>query len=158
MTTSTTTSTTARRYSPLARIALVAGFLLSALTIAAALIDRATSDAIGAHIARTYPDYSPAQVDQAASAWVVVLATIGGLGMICWAISWWGARRGALWVRWASPVLAALGLTIALVELTIRDGSGETGLAIVHGVLGLLPALAGILAVIGLWRARRPVD
>jgi hypothetical protein len=48
--------------------------------------------------------------------------------------------------------LFALGTSIALTDLLIKDTSGDTGLPPLLGWVGMLPCLAGLLAVILLWR------
>jgi hypothetical protein len=45
----------------------------------------------------------------------------------------------------------ALGTTIALIDLLIKDTSGDTGLPPLLGWAGTLPCLAGLLAVLLLW-------
>jgi hypothetical protein len=46
----------------------------------------------------------------------------------------------------------ALGTSIALTDLLIKDTSGDTGLPPLLGWAGLLPCVAGLLAVTLLWR------
>ncbi len=49
----------------------------------------------------------------------------------------------------------ALGTAIALFDLLVKDTSGDTGLPPLLGWLGLLPCLAGLLAVALLWQPAR---
>ncbi|MGB0098131.1 MAG: hypothetical protein WBP81_37040 [Solirubrobacteraceae bacterium] len=44
-----------------------------------------------------------------------------------------------------------LGTGIALLDLLVKDTSGDTGLPPLLGWIGLLPCLAGFLAVALLW-------
>jgi hypothetical protein len=48
-----------------------------------------------------------------------------------------------------------VGTTIALLDLLIKDTSGDTGLSPLLGWSGMLPCAAGLVAVIVLWRPRR---
>jgi hypothetical protein len=48
--------------------------------------------------------------------------------------------------------LLALATGIALFDLLVRDTSGDTGLPPLLGCVGLLPCLAGLLAVMRLWK------
>jgi hypothetical protein len=48
--------------------------------------------------------------------------------------------------------LLALATGIALFDLLVRDTSGDTGLPPLLGWVGLLPCLAGLLAVMRLWK------
>jgi hypothetical protein len=45
-----------------------------------------------------------------------------------------------------------VGTSIALFNLLVQDTSGDTGLPPLLGWVGLLPSLAGLAAVILLWR------
>jgi hypothetical protein len=46
----------------------------------------------------------------------------------------------------------AAGTSLALTALLVKDTSGEVGLAPVLGLIGLLPCVAGLAAVVLLWR------
>ena len=50
----------------------------------------------------------------------------------------------------------ALGTAVALVDLLIKDTSGDTGLPPLLGWAGMLPCLAGLLAVTLLWSPAGP--
>ena len=52
-------------------------------------------------------------------------------------------------------ILFALGAGIAVFNLIVRDTSGDTGLPPLHGWVGMLPALVGVVAVTLLWRTPR---
>jgi hypothetical protein len=66
-------------------------------------------------------------------------------------------------------VLFVLATSVALAALLAKDTSGETSLAPALGLIGIIPCIAGLAAVITLWRgvarrndrlfpsARRPV-
>jgi hypothetical protein len=45
-----------------------------------------------------------------------------------------------------------LGTGIAVIDLLVKDTSGDTGLPPLLGWAGMLPCLAGLLAVTLLWR------
>jgi hypothetical protein len=51
-----------------------------------------------------------------------------------------------------SPSIFVVATTIALTDLLIKDTSGDTGLPPLLGWIGMLPCLAGLLAVGLLWR------
>ena len=61
-------------------------------------------------------------------------------------------KAGKRWARGAATVMFALGTGIALIDLLVRDTSGDTGLPPLLGWAGMLPCLAGLLAVMLLWR------
>ena len=99
-----------------------------------------------------YPAYTPARIDSAVTTYLVYLSVVGALGIICWLLAIWAVRAGKRWVRGAATAMLALGTAIAVVDLLIRDTSGDTGLPSLLGWVGVLPCLAGLLAVTRLWR------
>ena len=54
--------------------------------------------------------------------------------------------------RGAATAMFALGTGIALIDLLVKDTSGDTGLPPLLGWAGMLPCLAGLLTVTLLWR------
>src|SRR5690606_38723296 len=54
------------------------------------------------------------------------------------------------------PVLLLAGGGVALFNLLVRDTSGDTGLPPLLGLTGLLPVVAGVVAVVLLWRPSPP--
>jgi hypothetical protein len=52
----------------------------------------------------------------------------------------------------AATAVFALGTSVALTALLVKDTSGDTGLAPLLGWVGMLPCLAGLGAVTMLWR------
>jgi hypothetical protein len=61
-------------------------------------------------------------------------------------------KAGRRWARAAAPAMFALGAGIGLLDLIIKDTSGDTGLPPLLGWVGMLPSVAGLLAVTLLWR------
>ena len=77
---------------------------------------------------------------------------VGALGIICWLGTIRALKAGKRWARGVATVMFALGTGIALIDLLVRDTSGDTGLPPLLGWAGMLPCLAGLLAVMLLWR------
>jgi len=126
-----------------------------ALTVVAAVmpfVDRATTHLLADHIAAGYPGYPAARIDSAVSTWLVLLAGVGALGVAGWVWSIRAVASGARWARWTATALFLLGTTVALSALLVRDTSGDAGLPPLLGWLGILPCLAGAVAVTMLWR------
>jgi hypothetical protein len=63
-----------------------------------------------------------------------------------------GGQGGQAWAHWAATALFALGTGTAVFNLLVTDTSGDTGLPPLLGWAGILPCLAGLLAVTLLWR------
>lgn len=133
--------------------ALYAGLVLTVVATAVPYVDHATADLLSAHIRDGYPAYGPAKIETAATLYLVVLSTVGALGVAGWLATILAVRAGRRWARAAATAMFAAGTTIALTDLLIKDTSGDTGLAPLEGWAGMAPCVAGLLAVVLLWRA-----
>jgi hypothetical protein len=130
-----------------------------ALTVAATVapyVDRATGNTLAEHIRDGYPDYSPARVDSAVTAWLVMLTVIGALGVVGWAWGIWAVETGKGWARWATTAMFVVGATVALAGLLVKDTSGDVGLTPLLGWIDVLPCVPGLAAVTILWRGGHP--
>ncbi|MER6952238.1 hypothetical protein ABT294_50340 [Nonomuraea sp. NPDC000554] len=137
------------------RTALTTMYVGAGLTAVATLfpfIDRATTTVMADHIRAGYPAYEPGAIDAAVAAYLVILATVGGLGLLGWLGTIWAVRADKRWASWSAIGLLAIAVTFALVALTVRDSSGDVGLAPLLGWLQVLPCVAGLVAVPLLWR------
>jgi hypothetical protein len=136
------------------RPALFAGLALTVLATIAPLVDLLTADSIGDHVRAAYPGWSADLVSKDRNAITVYLVAVGVLGLAGWLWSIVAVAHGNRRVRGLSTTLFALGATIQLTTLSIGGESYTTIVPTFHGVLGLLPSLAGLVAVVGLWRRR----
>jgi hypothetical protein len=137
------------------RSAMRAMYLGLGLTVAATVIpyiDRATANVLADHIRAGYPTYPQARIDSAVTAWLVTLTVVGALGIVCWIWTARAVRAGKRWARGIATAFFVLAAGIALTGLLIKDTSGEPGLPPLLGWLGVLPSLAGLVAVAQLWR------
>ena len=108
---------------------------------------------LAAHIRAGYPAYSHARIDAAVNTYLIYLSVVGVLGIVCWLGMIWAVRAGKRWARWVATVIFAAATIVALTDLLIKDTSGDTGLPPLLGWIGMLPCLAGLLAVVLLWRS-----
>ena len=135
--------------------AMYAGLGLTLAAMVVAYVDHATANVLAGHIRAGYPAYSQARIDSAVTTYLVYLSVVGALGIICWLAAIWAVQAGKRWARGAATAIFALGTGIALLDLLIKDTSGDTGLPPLLGWAGMLPCLAGLLAVTLLWRRSR---
>jgi len=117
--------------------------------------ERSAIGAMYAGLGLTVAAMIVAYVDHAVTTYLVYLSVVGALGIICWLAAIWAVKAGKRWARGAATALFALGTGIALLDLLIKDTSGDTGLPPLLGWAGMLPCLAGLLAVTLLWRRSR---
>lgn len=139
------------------RSAIGAMYAGLALTIIATIVPY-TGNMLADHIRAGYPTYTQERIDTAVMAYLIYLSVVGTLGIICWFSVISAVRTGKRWARSVATLLLALGVCIALFNLTVKDTSGDTGLPPLLGWVGTLPCLAGLLAVTLLWRRSRPTS
>jgi hypothetical protein len=112
-------------------------------------VDRAMSTVLADHIRDGYPTYTDAQIDSGVNTWLVILSLVGALGITSWCLTIWALKSSK---RWAASAMFAVGTSVALSALLVKDTSGDTGLAPLLGSIGVLPCIAGVVAVAMLWR------
>jgi hypothetical protein len=128
--------------------AMYVGLALTVIAMIVPIVEQTSTDTLSRHLHDVYAGYD---VDApAASAVVAYLVTIGGLGIVAWLWTLWAIRRRKRWVRPAATALFLLAGAIALADLTVQE-YGRTILPTQLGLVGLLPCIAGLLAVILLW-------
>lgn len=132
--------------------AMYTGLGLTVVAMIVPYVDHATANVLADHIRVGYPAYAQARIDSAVTTYLVYLSVVGALGIICWLGTIRALKAGKRWARGAATVMFALGTGIALIDLLVRDTSGDTGLPPLLGWAGMLPCLAGLLAVTLLWR------
>jgi hypothetical protein len=88
-----------------------------------------------------------------AGAVAAYLFTLGALGVVGWLWMLWAVRRQKRWARLVATVLFLVAGVVALADLTVTE-YGQTILPIQIGLAGLLPSLAGLVAVVLLWIRR----
>ncbi|MGW5360121.1 hypothetical protein [Actinopolymorpha pittospori] len=135
--------------------AMYAGLVLTVLATIAPYIDRSTTHLLAHHIRSGYPTYHQARVDSAVTTYLVVLSVIGALGVLDWLATAWAVKAGKPWARPTATVMFVLGSSVGLTGLLTTDTSGETGIPPALGWAGMIPCLAGLMAVALLWRRPR---
>ena len=135
--------------------AMYAGLALTVLATIATYVDRGTTRLLAARIRAGYPSYPQARVDSAVTAYLVVLSVVGALGVLAWLTTAWAVRARKRWARPAATVMFMLGTSVGLAGLLTKDTCGATGLPPQLGWAGMLPCLAGVIAIALLWRRPR---
>lgn len=141
-----------------ATLAMLLGLGLTVVAVVVVYVDRATANVLGDHIRAGYPGYGEDQVREGVTVYTTYLTTIGFLGVLGWTASLWVRRVRPRVAPWLVSGLFAIGTCIALFNLLIKDTSGEAGLAPQIGLVGMLPSLAGLAAVVLIWREAQRED
>lgn len=132
--------------------AMVAGLILNVIAAVAPVVDVATIDTISGHVRAAYPGWGDALVAADRNAMVIYLVVTGVLGITSWLCVIWAVIAGKRWARAAAASALAAGVLVATVNLTLGGGQYDVILPAGYGVLTLLPSLAGLVAVVSLWR------
>ncbi|WP_030159351.1 hypothetical protein [Glycomyces sp. NRRL B-16210] len=133
-------------------LAMYLGLALTAIAAVAPLIDIATVDTLTDHVRQAYPDWPASEVGKDRDAIATYLAATGGLGLVCWLVAIGAVATGRRWARGLVTALFAVGTLIALTNMSLGGEGYDTILPPAYGALGLLPCLAGLAAVILVWR------
>jgi hypothetical protein len=88
----------------------------------------------------------------ALTTYLVYLTVVAVLGVAGWLGAIRAANAGKRWAREGATVMFAFATNIALFDLLVKDTSGDTGLPPLLAAVGMLPCLAGLLAVALFWR------
>lgn len=131
------------------------GLVLTVVALVYPFIDRGTTHVLSEHIRAGYPSYSAARIDQAVTSYLVISSIVGGLGVLGWLSTMWAARTGKRWAPLVASVVFLVALCLALAGLTVKDTSGDVGLAPLMAWLLFLPCLPGLAAVVQLWKRPR---
>ncbi|MFI6735521.1 hypothetical protein ACIBI9_21560 [Nonomuraea sp. NPDC050451] len=122
------------------------------LTLIAALFPLIDQPALADHLRAGYPAYGPEEIGGAVTAYTVIVAVVGAIGLLGWFATVWAVRVGKGWARWLASGLLAIAAVIAVAGLTVQDVNGQVGLAPLVGWIQVLPCVAGLAAVVPLWR------
>lgn len=136
-------------------LAVHLGWIVTVAALATVWIDHLTANVLAEHIRVSYPHYNEARVDWAATTYLVYLSVVGVIGLIGWLFTIWALTRNKPWIRPAANAIFVLATGLLLMNLLIRDTSGDTGLPAQLGWVGLAPSLPGLVAVILLRKNRR---
>ncbi|MBL1068137.1 hypothetical protein [Streptomyces sp. 7-21] len=148
-----TTPTTPRAAVPGTRpAALYTGLALTVLATLAPLIDIATIDTLTSHVRDAYPDWGPDLVAKDRNAIATYLVATSALGIPLWLVTIRALTTGKRWARTAATLAFAAGTFTALLNLSLSGEHYDVIVPYQHGTLTLLPCLAGLAAIVPLWR------
>jgi hypothetical protein len=143
---------TAGRHHHSAVRVMCAGLALTVVATALPFVDRAGSSGLTGHLRAGYPAYSMERIHAAVATYLIYLSIIGVLGVACWLGTIWAVHARKAWARGVATTTFVAATVIAVADLVVRDTSGDTGLPPLVGWTGVLPCLAGLVAVALLWR------
>lgn len=119
------------------------GLVLNVLA-AAAVVAFDASGRLSDHLHDVYDGYAEVPASGVIVGYLVGLAV---LGVVCWSWMMWAVVRGKRWAPLVFIVLFVLATGIALTNLFVQE-YGSPIVPSVLGVAGLLPCVAGLVAVL----------
>ena len=135
-----------------ATLALRVGLALSLASAVGLLIDQTSVHSLVEHVTAQYSPYGAVPDPNVLFGYLYATA---GLAVAAWLIALRGVRRRKAWVRLFASMTFVVGAMLAVFKLVITE-YGILIFPMVWSVLGLLPSLAGLVAVSLLWtRASR---
>lgn len=147
-----TAPATARRSSQRALPSILAGFVLALGGMLYVVIDVTTTNRLTNHIREAYPNWSQTDINADKVAIVSYLVGFGILGVITWLWSAWVVKREKPWARKAITTVFIIGTGLAVMNATLSGDAYEQIVPTSYGVAGLIPSVAGLVAVILLWK------
>lgn len=130
-----------------ATLALSIGLALSLASIAGLLVDQMSVHSLADHVSAQYSPFGKVPDPDVLFAYLYITA---GLGVVVWMIALRGARRRKRWVPWLAGMTFVVGAALAVFNLVITE-HGTQVFPVLWSVLGLLPSVAGLIAVSLLW-------
>jgi hypothetical protein len=128
---------------------MIVGVALSVVALAAPPVDQLTAGDLAAHLQSVYAGTGVAA--PAASVIAAYLVGLGVLGVLAWILTIRVVRRRGLLAPLLADAFLVVGAGLAVVDLTVTE-YGRPILPTWLGVLGLLPCLPGLVAVVLLHR------
>lgn len=135
-----------------ARRVMYVGMALTAALMVAPLVDLATTDSIASHVRSAYPSWPDRLVNMDRNAITGWLGGVGLLGLVGWFWAIRAARPGKRSARWVGTIMFTLGLVISLTDASVGGGPYQQIVPLSYGLLGLLPVVVGLVAVILVWK------
>jgi len=135
-------------------VAMGSGLLLTAVALIALAIDQTTVHSIAHHVRALYAPYG---LHPAPTGLYDYLYATQAIGILLWLTTIWVVGRQKRWARVVATTVFVLATGIVLLNLSVSE-YGTRIFPTVWGILGLLPCLAGLAAVVLLWTPGRAKD
>lgn len=131
-------------------MALSVGLALTVIALVAAVVDQASVHGIADHVRALY---GPHDLHPDPNVLFNLLYVTGAFGVLLWLVTIRGVWRQKRWPRVVGALVTVVATSLALLNLLAFE-HGTQIFPTVWGVIGLLPCIAGVVAVILLWRQR----
>lgn len=130
------------------------GLLLTVIALIALIIDQVRGQTLARHVQTLY---APHDLNPDPNVLFGYLYVVGVIGILLWLATIWGIIQHKRGARVVATTVFVLGSSVALFNIFVSE-YGMQIFPTLWGVLGLLPSVAGLLAVIILWRQGRSME
>lgn len=135
-------------------VAMYVGLALTVLAAAVVFFDQSIGGMLDAHTRAAYSGTHAGELGTVNDAVRTYLYVTGAIGVACWLWMIWAVRQHRRWARASATTIFVCAAGLALVNL-LAEEYGNTILPTTLGVVGVLPCLAGLVAVVLLWKPDR---
>ncbi|MEU3271396.1 hypothetical protein ABZ639_11150 [Saccharomonospora sp. NPDC006951] len=142
----------ASRTRPLSsRSAITAMYAGLVLTVVSGIVPILAEGTLTRHLHGIYDGYlDAAEFDSTRSLVLTYLFAVAGIGVLSWLLLIRAAHKGKRWARITATLVFLAATCLAVTNLVVTE-YGEPLLPPVIGIAGLLPCVAGLVAVGFLW-------
>ena len=130
-------------------VAMGLGLLLTVVELIASVIDQTTVHSIAHHLSALYAPYG---LHPDPNGFIYYLYATAAIGILLWLAAIWLVSRRKRGARVVATTVFVLATGLALLNLSVSE-YGTRIFPTFWGVLGLLPCVAGLVALILLWTA-----
>lgn len=135
-------------------VAMGLGLLLTVVYLIALVIDQASVHSIAEHVRALYAPYGLHPDPN----WLYYyLYATAAIGILLWLTTSWAVGRQKRWARVFATTVFVVATGTALLNLFVSE-YGTPIFPRVWGILGLLPCVAGLAAIVLLWAPGRAKD
>jgi len=134
--------------------ALGVGLLLTSVLLIALVIDQRSIFSISDHVDALY---APFGLHPDPNVLFGILYVTGVTGILLWLVTIWGVRTQKPGACVLSGIILIVATSLAVFVLLVSE-HGARIFPTVWGLAGLLPCIAGLVAVTSLWAPRRVVE
>lgn len=131
--------------------AMGVGLLLTLVMLVALIVDQASVNSIADHVAALY---GPLNLHPDPNLLFGILSVTSAIGILLWVTMIWGVRRQKAWARVVVSINFLAATSLALMVLFVSEFGSRIFPAPV-GILGLMPAIAGLVTVVLMWTPGR---
>lgn len=128
------------------------GMALTGVLMLAPIIDMVTADSISSHVRDAYPHWPNHKVHEDRDAIVAWLGLVGLLGLGAWYWALRAVRRHSKHMRLVVSSAFTLGVVAVLINLSVGGDGYRQVVPLLYGLLWLVPAAVGMVAVVRTWR------